>query len=124
MNTFSAPARVVADAEVRTAGSAQVCSVRLAVNSGFGDKKSTLWISASIWRGADRLAPLLVKGKEVVVTGELSMREWSKADGTKGQSLELNVDRLDLVGGRDQAAATHSQPAPGAAPQMADEIPF
>jgi single-strand DNA-binding protein len=136
VNTFSASARVVADAEVRNAGQSQVCNVRLAVNAGFGDRRSTLWINASIWRGADKLAPLLVKGRDVAVTGELSMREYTGRDGQKGQSLELNVDRLDLIGGREAArvqelgdATGWIGPMPGKIGERytsegRDEIPF
>ena len=123
MNTLTATARVVADAELRTAGSSKVCAVRLAVDAGFGDKRSTMFLNASIWRNSEQLAARLTKGTEVEVVGELSVRDYTGRDGKTGQSLDLSVDRVGRIRSpQDRPAAAQARPA-ASAPLM-DEIPF
>lgn len=130
MNTLTATARVVADAELRTAGASKVCSVRLAIDAGYGDKRSTMFVNASIWRNSEQLADKLLKGTEVEVVGELSVREYTGRDGKAGQSLDLTVDRVGRLRQPQGAAARQDEPLPrghSAHPsrmEMQDEIPF
>lgn len=129
MNTFSAVGRVVADAELRTAGTGKVCSVRLAFDAGVGERRSSFFANASIWRGSEQLAPRLTKGVEVHVSGELSVRDYTTRDGKQAQALDLAVDRVGRIRTPQGAAAeAPSQPARargvGPMPQLSDEIPF
>lgn len=125
MNTFSATARVVADAILRNAGTTTIASVRLASDTGHGDRKATLWITGSVLGArAEKLAPLLTKGRQVAVSGEVSMREWTKKDGTVTQSLELTIDRLDLIGARAEVAGPKAEPTRAVQHDLIDEIPF
>jgi single-strand DNA-binding protein len=67
---------------------------------GFGERKTTQWVDCSIWgRRAEALAPHLTKGKQVVVSGEVTLREYEKRDGTRGAGLSVRVAEIDLVGG-------------------------
>lgn len=77
-----------------------ICNFSLAVTSGYGDRKSTLWLRCSVFgkRAEGSLPEYLVKGAQVAVSGELSLNEWEK-DGVKHSTLELNVNTLDLIGG-------------------------
>ncbi len=132
MNTLTATARVVSDAELRAAGSSKVCSVRLAIDAGYGDKRSTMFVNASIWRNSEQLASRLTKGTEVEVVGELSVREYTGRDGKAGQSIDLAVDRVGrLRQPADKAAPRQDEPLPrghSAQPsrqaELQDEIPF
>ena len=102
MNVWTVVTRLGADAELRTTqtGTA-VCSFRGAVDSGYGDRKVTTWVNFTLWGGrAEALAPILTKGKQVAVSGEVSLREYEKRDGTTGSSLEVNVREITLVGPR------------------------
>ena len=48
--------------------------------------------TARLWdQLGENAAESLEKGDEVIVTGELSVHEYERKDGSKGQSLELNV---------------------------------
>jgi single-stranded DNA-binding protein len=63
------------------------------------------------------------------VSGEISASEWDKQDGSKGFSLDLRVNELDLIGGRrdDQAqpsATTPQKPAQPGNDDFDDDIPF
>lgn len=118
MNVFVAPGRLGADAELRTTSNGdKVLGFRIANDVGFGDRKTTNWVECAIWgQRAEKLAEYLTKGTYVVVTGELTLREFEKRDGTKGAGLSLRVAEVELgpksdsqgggggrsAGGRDQ----------------------
>ena len=128
MNTITATGRLVADPQpVKSVGSSQVLNFRVASDVGFGDRKTTLWLSCAVWgKRAESLSNVLAKGQFVCVSGELSQREYEK-DGQSRTSLELRVAELDLGPKQgdapSQTAAPASAPAPGAA-ITDDEIPF
>lgn len=84
------------DAELRPAGNSQVCGFSVAADTGFGDKKQTMFFSCSLWgnQGA-ALAQYLKKGNPVTVIGEMSEREY---DGK--QYKEIRVNSIKLQGGR------------------------
>lgn len=84
------------DAELRQAGNSQVCGFSVAADTGFGDKKQTLFFSCSLWgnQGA-ALAQYLKKGNPVTVIGEMSEREY---DGK--QYKEIRVNSIKLQGSR------------------------
>jgi single-strand DNA-binding protein len=84
------------DAEVKQVGEHTVTTFSLAVKSGYGEKATTFWLNCNWWNRA-RFLQSLTKGSRVVVSGELSLREYAKKDGTPGQSLELRVIDLDLT---------------------------
>ena len=128
MNTFTAPARLARDAETRNLPSGQsVTNLRIAVDTGYGDRKRTLWLDGALWgeRGT-KLAPMLTKGSQVVVTGELREREWTAQDGATRTALELDIRDLAFVGSRRDAEtpAAGEAPAPAQAGFPDDEVPF
>lgn len=65
------------DAEHKTTqGGQELCSFSVAVNSGFGDRKTTTWFDVTSWgKGSSGLAGILRKGSKVAVSGELGTRE-------------------------------------------------
>jgi single-strand DNA-binding protein len=97
MNSFNCEGRIVAPAELRETNGTSLSSFRLASNVGFGDRQTTLWIDCTIWgKRAETLNPMLPKGQQVFVNGELSLRTYPKKDGTEGSSLSLRVNDLSF----------------------------
>lgn len=125
-NVFSFIGTCGCDSEVRYLPSGQaVLNVNVANNIGFGDKQQTVWLRVALWgrRAEGTLKDYLKKGQQVFVSGELSVNEYTKKDGTKGFQLEVNADILDLVGKKsdNQQAAYESyqqDPYPPAAYQQ------
>jgi single-strand DNA-binding protein len=95
MNTCVFSGNLGHDPSTKDVGQHQVTEFSLAVKSGYGDRQSTFWVRCQLWNRA-KLAEYLSKGSRVVVSGELNMREFDKKDGSKGYSLELRVNDLDL----------------------------
>ena len=112
-------------AELRSTGSGEkVAGFSVAVDDGFGDKKRTLWFDVSIWgKRAEVLAPMLIKGGKVTVSGDLSTREH---DGKTYLTLRANdVTLMSARQDRDDAEPRRdSPPSQGSPMDDGDSIPF
>lgn len=107
MNIYNFTGRLGRDCEQRfTQGGMAICTFTVAVDYGFGDNKGTNWIRCSLFgkRAEGGLPQYLKKGAQVAVTGELRIREYDDKDGNRRTSVEVNVDNIDLIGGRDGAS--------------------
>lgn len=113
MNNYNAIGRVGKDAQTRfTQGGDPVTGWSLAVDSGYGDKKQTLWLDCSLWgKRGERVAEYITKGSQLGVTGELGTREH---DGKT--YLTLRVAEVSLIGGRQDTGNTSSSGPRGGAP--------
>jgi single-strand DNA-binding protein len=90
-----------------------------------------MWVKCTLFgnRGQS-LAPYLLKGTKVVVSGEASLNEWEGKNGTR-TDLEVNVNEVTLVDSRQQGSQSQSAPAQQSAPESGqdgadfeDDIPF
>ncbi|WP_019144023.1 single-stranded DNA-binding protein [Aeromicrobium massiliense] len=55
----------------------------------------TLFLRCAAWRQlAENVAESLQKGQRVIVTGALKVRQYERQDGSKGTSVEMNVDEV------------------------------
>lgn len=118
---------VVAKPEMRQVGQSQVTKFKVAANTGFGDKKSVAFFSVDQWgKAGEASVKYLDKGKQVAVSGTLSVREYETKDGKKGSSLEIRASDVVFLGSpggqetQDNAEKTTSKPV------MVDDpsIPF
>jgi single-strand DNA-binding protein len=54
-----------------------------------------LFLRCAAWRQlAENVAESLQKGQRVIVTGALRVRQYERQDGSKGTSVEMNVDEV------------------------------
>lgn len=54
-----------------------------------------LFLRCAAWRQlAENVAESLQKGQRVIVTGALKVRNYERQDGSKGTSVEMNVDEV------------------------------
>ena len=115
------------DAEIRNAGDRRVTGWPVAVDDGWGDKKTTLWFDCNWWgpRG-EKVAGYLTKGGKVTVAGSLSTREHN------GKTyLTVDVSDVKLQGGKasggDERRGDSSGYGAGGRPSDdmdGDSIPF
>lgn len=132
MNVWNFVGNLGKDAEIRYLQSGDpVVSFSVGVKSGYGDKATTTWARCSMFgKRGESVAPYLVKGQQVAISGEASLREYTDKQGQSRASLEVRVNDLTLVGKKPegQQAAQPRQQAP--APQQAagdwddSDIPF
>ena len=128
MNIWAFTGNLGHDASLKHVGDTTVLEFSVAVASGWGDKKATTWVRCAYWgKRGEAVAPFLTKGSQVGVTGEATLREYERKDGTgTGYSMELRVADLTLLGGKpEQPAATgFRREAKPDTPMADDDIPF
>lgn len=126
MNSLNFVGNLGGDAEIRyTKAGKPVTQFSAAMDSGWGERKTTTWVRCTMWgdRGV-AVAPYLLKGQKVAVTGEASMSEWTAKDGTIKSSFECNVGNVTLVGEKKVVASTPQEPHPVTGHQPAAQEPF
>lgn len=128
MNLCTFIGRIGKDAVTRhTPSGKQVTGWSIAVDSGFGDSKQTIWVDCSMWgeRGG-KVCEYIRKGDRIGVFGEIGTKEHN------GKTyITLNVREVSLLGGKDGAKPQAKpvkdcpQPDQGNAGDIdEDEIPF
>jgi len=99
-----------------------VLSFSVAVDDGYGDSKTTMWFDCSVWgKRAAALAPFIVKGMPLTVSGGLSQRVH------EGKTyLTIRVNEVTLQGGEKREAAPKQEQAQRqpSRDHLDDEIPF
>ena len=69
----------------------------VAVTSGYGESKNTTWANCTLFgKRAESLAPFIIKGGQIGITGELNNREY-EAQGVKKMSLDVRVNDVTLL---------------------------
>ena len=127
MNVLNAIGNLPRDSEVRfLPDGTAVLGFSFALNAGYGEKQSTSWLNCSLFgKRAERLAPMLLKGTKIGVTGEFSMREYTDKAGAIKTSGELRVNDVTLLGKKDaESPAASTAPAPTAEEEFSEDIPF
>ena len=89
----------------------EVASFSLAVNKGWGEKKTTLWIRVSCWRKlALTVTQYLHKGDRCLVVGELSAPHVYQArDGQWKSSLEMTASEVRFLSEKGQQEETPNE---------------
>lgn len=131
MNNITIAGQLGRDSEIKTTGSGDsILSFSVADSQG-GRDKPAIWWACSLWgKRADSLAPYLVKGTAVTVSGTVTEREWTDKEGNKRKSMDVRVNDVMLQGGRKQSDHQEEAPRPAraAAPQPAlvddGDVPF
>ncbi len=103
MNIYSFTGRLGRDSETRhTQSGMTICNFTVAVDYGYGENKGTNWLRCSLFgkRAEGQLPKYLMKGTQVAISGELRVREYDDKDGARRTSVEVNVDKLDLIGSK------------------------
>lgn len=120
MNVFTASGNLGRDCRLnQTQSGTAVVGFAVAVKSGYGDNEQTIWVDCSLFGNrANSLAPYLLKGQQVVVSGELGQREH------EGKTyITLRCNDVTLVGGKpsamthDASQNAYQQPQQAAQPQ-------
>ena len=137
MNSITFDGRVAADSELRFTPSGEpILTFRVGSDIGYGDRKTTNWFACQVWgKRGESLHRFLMKGQQVTVYGQLTLREWTDKDGGKRLSPDVRVNELSLQGGKSEDGQQQSAssreaapraPRPGNQPpaQMDDEYPF
>ena len=76
----------------------------------------TTWCRVAMFgKRGESLSKLLAKGERVCVRGALTVREFAKNDGTKGYSVDVRADEIELMGSKRDGAQPQSAQRPAQA---------
>lgn len=129
MNVINAIGNIGKDADIRyTPNGDAVAQFSFALTSGYGDKAITTWLNCNVWgKRAETLAPMLLKGTKVGITGELTNRPYKAKDGTEKYSLEVRINDVTLLGAKPAISRNDlmREPLPNAmSAEFEEQIPF
>ena len=138
-NSISFLGRVANDPELKEVGQNTILELSIADNVGFGDRQVTNWFRCTLWgKRATSLQPHISKGKQVFVTGQLTLRKYNDREGVERTSAEIRVEQIEFAGGGAGSGGgggeSYSAPAsntagasasaPPASPETDDDMPF
>jgi single-strand DNA-binding protein len=125
MNVITIAGQLGRAAEVKHLNSGDaICNFSIA--DSMGKDKGTIWWNCSLFgKRAESLAPYLVKGQAVTVSGTITEREWTDKEGAKRKSMDVRVNDVALQGGRRDSEESHQQPKERVVEPIVDEdLPF
>jgi single-strand DNA-binding protein len=126
MNVLAATIRLGSDADLRfTPENTAVAQFNGALQSGYGKNAKTTWLRCTVWgRKAEAVAPMLLKGTQIAITGEITLNEYQDKQGQTKSSLECRIQDVTLLGKRDNELKPAGEPkkADGFQPDPFDEI--
>jgi single-strand DNA-binding protein len=122
MNSICIAGNIGKDAELRSLNDGTPVAQFSVADSQGRDKPTIWWRCALFGKRAESLAPYLVKGGQVTVTGTVTEREYTDKDGTPRKSMDVRVQDVALQGGKRDQGET-SAPARKAASDF-DDPPF
>jgi single-strand DNA-binding protein len=122
--------RLGRDVELKYLGDGTpVATFSMAVDQGWGDKKTTIWVRVTAWRKtAEVAAQYLKKGSAVLVKGELAPdketggpRIWQGRDGVAKASYEITANSLTFLPSGGDSGGQQAQSKPQASEESYDD---
>lgn len=114
LNVFSFTGRLTKDAEYRTLASGKgLLTAQVAINTGYGEYKKTLFIKAQQWgESGQKVVQYLGKGQLVSACGELSLSKWTSQAGKEYTDIVVDTRSIQILGpSQKSAASSYGQPA-------------
>ena len=138
MNKVYLIGNLTRDPEISTTTSGiSVCRMSIAVSRRFSNAeggRDTDFFNVTAWRGtADNCAKFLKKGNKIAVSGSIQTRNYEKADGTKGFSIDIVADEVEFLSSRNDGSSEGneggmgvggSSPVSDLQPISDDNLPF
>jgi len=138
MNKVYLIGNLTRDPEISTTTSGiSVCRMSIAVSRRFSNAeggRDTDFFNVTAWRGtADNCAKFLKKGNKIAVSGYIQTRNYEKADGTKGFSVDIVADEVEFLSSRNDGTndgnteggmGMGGAPVNGLQPIDDDNLPF
>ena len=113
MNTYTTIGRLTADPIIKTTSSQKkVANFTIAVSTGYGKNKSTMYLDCQAWEGlAEVLQQYTTKGKQIGISGNLQQENWER-DGQKRSKIVCNIKSLELLSTKQEKTADANNDLP------------
>lgn len=122
MNKCFLMGRLTKDPEVRyTQGGKVVGNFNLAVDEGFGENKTTMFMPIVVWgKTAEMCGNNLTKGRRIVIQGRIQIRNYEAKDGSGKRYVTEVVAEMIFFADDKKSSGTTSQQAPSGEPSAMD----
>ncbi len=99
MNHFYGIGNLTKDPELRkTNSNLSVCDFTIAINEGFGEKKTTEFVNCIAWRNiAEALCKYLFKGDKLAIEGKWHVENYQTKNGEKRQKTQIVVTNIEFL---------------------------
>lgn len=106
LSNYAFTGRLGADAQVKkTPNGKTYMEMSVAVTTGYGDYKKTLWIKVKQWgERVNNIVNIFTKGALISACGEPSINEWDGKDGSHHASLEVNCMNVQILSSKKTTA--------------------
>lgn len=123
LSSYAFTGRLGADAQIkRTPNGKTYMEMSVAVTTGYGDYKKTLWIKVKQWgERVNNIVGIFTKGALVSACGEPSINEWDGKDGSHHASLEVNCMNIQILSSKKPAADGNTTATDD---ELLEDIPF
>lgn len=110
LSSYAFTGRLGADAQVKkTPNGKTYMEMSVAVTTGYGDYKKTLWIKIKQWgERVNNIVNIFTKGALVSACGEPSINEWDGKDGAHHATLEVNCMNVQILSSKKPADSEHA----------------
>lgn len=110
LSNYAFTGRLGADAQVKkTPNGKTYMEMSVAVTTGYGDYKKTLWIKVKQWgERVNNIVNIFTKGALISACGEPSINEWDGKDGSHHATLEVNCMNVQILGSKKPADNEHA----------------
>ena len=106
LSNYAFTGRLGADAQIkRTPNCKTYMEMSVAVTTGYGEYKKTLWLKVKQWgERVNNIVGIFTKGALITACGEPSINEWDGKDGSHHASLEVNCMNVQILSSKKPAA--------------------
>ena len=81
----------------KTQNGGSILNFNIPTKSGYGDNEKVVWVKCKLFgKRADALAPILLKGVKVVVSGQMTLENWEK-DGKTNAQIVILLNDIDIM---------------------------
>lgn len=106
LSSYSFTGRLGADAQVKkTPNGKAYMEMSVAVTTGYGDYKKTIWIKVKQWgERVNNIVDIFTKGALIAACGEPTINEWDGKDGTHHANIEVNCMNVQILSSKKSTA--------------------
>ncbi len=106
LSSYAFTGRLGADAQIKkTPNGKSYMEMSVAVTTGYGEYKKTLWIKVKQWgERVNNIVNIFTKGALISACGEPSINEWDGKDGSHHASLEVNCMNIQILSSKKTTA--------------------
>ena len=122
LSSYAFTGRLGADAQIkRTPNGKSYMEMSVAVTTGYGEYKKTLWIKVKQWgERVNNIVGIFTKGALITACGEPSINEWDSKDGSHHASLEVNCMNIQILSSKKSTADGNT----ATDDELPEDIPF